>query len=201
MKIAQVSKADSFGGGASHVAELIHDGCIDEGFFSHHLASWSGKGYTDKRLPLYGRFEHEIRKLHHVTKKVLVPEFIPYELVPLKRHIQRSDYNLLHFHDLSSAISPSTLASVSKSLPIVWTIHDCSAVTGGCLYPMGCEKYKKACFGCPQKGIWPIDSVMDTTFIGHSVKKNVFVYGPEFQIIQKNYYQCRVLPKLISSKT
>ena len=38
-------------------------------------------------------------------------------------------------------------------------------------------------------------------FHGHSIKKNVFMYGPEFPIIQRNYYECRVFPKILSNHT
>ena len=38
-------------------------------------------------------------------------------------------------------------------------------------------------------------------FHGHSVKKNVFMYGPEFPIIQRQYYECRVFPKLLGNAT
>ena len=34
--------------------------------------------------------------------------------------------------------------------PIVWTLHDEWAYTGGCHYTYGCEKYSKTCSGCPQ---------------------------------------------------
>lgn len=36
---------------------------------------------------------------------------------------------------------------------------------------------------------------------GHSVKKNVFLYGPEYDIWETNYYKTRILPKIISNKT
>ena len=38
-------------------------------------------------------------------------------------------------------------------------------------------------------------------FHGHSVKKNVFAYGPEYPIIHKYYYECRMFPKIVSAKT
>jgi hypothetical protein len=34
-------------------------------------------------------------------------------------------------------------------------------------------------------------------FHGHSTKKNVFAYGPEFSITSQQYYECRVFPKLL----
>ena len=36
---------------------------------------------------------------------------------------------------------------------------------------------------------------------GHSIKKNVFLYGPEYDIWETNYYRTRIFPKIISSKT
>ncbi len=38
-------------------------------------------------------------------------------------------------------------------------------------------------------------------FHGHSTKKNVFVYGPEFPIIHRYYYECRIFPKIIGNHT
>jgi oligoribonuclease NrnB/cAMP/cGMP phosphodiesterase (DHH superfamily) len=36
---------------------------------------------------------------------------------------------------------------------------------------------------------------------GHSVKKNVFLYGPDYDIWETNYYKTRMFPKLISNRT
>ncbi|MCS3754375.1 glycosyltransferase involved in cell wall biosynthesis [Salinibacter ruber] len=36
------------------------------------------------------------------------------------------------------------------SVPVVWTLHDMNAFTGGCHYNVGCEKYTAACGACPQ---------------------------------------------------
>ena len=130
MKLAQISKADSFGGGASRVAEDLTYLINKNGFSAHHLCSWSGKGFHAKenRYPLYGRFEREIRFLHSKLKRYSPPELIPFEYIPLIRKIKREDYNLLHFHDLSSAISPYTLAreATSRILPAARRARRCS---------------------------------------------------------------------------
>ena len=34
---------------------------------------------------------------------------------------------------------------------------------------------------------------------GHSVKKNVFAYGPEYPIYDLNYIKCRLFPKTLSN--
>ncbi len=36
---------------------------------------------------------------------------------------------------------------------------------------------------------------------GHSVKKNVFAYGPEYPLYDINYYKCRILPKILADNT
>ncbi len=36
---------------------------------------------------------------------------------------------------------------------------------------------------------------------GHSVKKNVFIYGPEYPIFELNYFKCRLLPKILNDMT
>lgn len=38
-------------------------------------------------------------------------------------------------------------------------------------------------------------------FHGHSVRKNVFVYGPEYEIWESNYYRTRMLPKIMAGRT
>ena len=38
-------------------------------------------------------------------------------------------------------------------------------------------------------------------FHGHSIKKNVFMYGPEFPISEKNYYESKIFPKLLGRNT
>ena len=43
--------------------------------------------------------------------------------------------------------------------------------------------------------------LMFLDFHGHSQKKNTFMYGPEFPIIEKYYYEARIFPKLLGNIT
>lgn len=173
MKIFQISKADSFGGGASKVASELTTLLTERGYDVKHLVSWSGFGYDRNVKPLYGKHEKNIRRLHYFTKKIAFPEYVPFEYLELSKQLEKENPDIIHFHDLSSAISPLTLKFLSKKYKVVWTLHDCSPFTGGCLYPMSCEKYKESCGSCPQSGIWPIDSKIDTTRLGLTIKRNV----------------------------
>ncbi|BCA54125.1 glycosyl transferase family 1 [Nitrospira sp. KM1] len=42
--------------------------------------------------------------------------------------------------------------TASRRAPIVWTLHDMNAVTGGCHYDMECGSYRQQCGSCPQLG-------------------------------------------------
>lgn len=164
MKVGVISKADHYGGGASRVAGEITSLLNENGYESDHWASWAGDGFNEHRRPLYGHHYTKIKVAHYAGKKLGFPELIPFELPFLLRKKRVFKYDLLHFHDLSSAISVKTLSYLSKKMPVVWTFHDCSPFTGGCLYPMGCESYKTSgCGKCPQLGEWPIDSKLDFT--------------------------------------
>ena len=45
---------------------------------------------------------------------------------------------------------PSFFASIPQHVPIVWTLHDMNAFTGGCHYSGDCEGFKTGCGSCPQ---------------------------------------------------
>src|SRR5438105_6665803 len=49
-----------------------------------------------------------------------------------------------HFVDL-----PALLGRLSPSKPVVITLHDLSAITGGCDYPGSCRRFEAACGCCP----------------------------------------------------
>ncbi|MCK9283326.1 MAG: glycosyltransferase [Rhodocyclaceae bacterium] len=176
LKIAIVSKADHFGGGASRVAEELTALLNAEGHRADHWLSWRGGESHPSTRTLYGRLSVPIRAANFALRKIGLAEALPFELAILYPG-GILDYDLVHFHDLSSAISPLTLRWLSRRKPVVWTIHDCSPFTGGCLYPMECENFKSRCGQCPQLGNWPIDSRFDFTRHQRSVKQRLAASG------------------------
>jgi glycosyltransferase involved in cell wall biosynthesis len=58
--------------------------------------------------------------------------------------------DIVHLHWVSQWLDlPSFLAGVPKHVPIVWTIHDLSALAGGCFLDFGCDQLGKNCAVCP----------------------------------------------------
>jgi glycosyltransferase involved in cell wall biosynthesis len=58
--------------------------------------------------------------------------------------------DIVHLHWVSQWLDlPSFLAGLPPRVPIVWTIHDMSALAGGCFLDFGCDQFANQCEVCP----------------------------------------------------
>lgn len=66
--------------------------------------------------------------------------------------IQEAD--IVHFHWVNEGIWSEKLirSLIRLNKPVVWTMHDMWAFTGGCHYDDSCGKYKTGCGNCPVLG-------------------------------------------------
>jgi glycosyltransferase involved in cell wall biosynthesis len=70
---------------------------------------------------------------------------------PLRIRLARFRSNIVHLHwVVAGLLGVEELAKLT--CPIVWTLHDAWAFTGGCHYTQDCEGFKKLCGHCPQLG-------------------------------------------------
>lgn len=177
MRVAILSKADATGGGASRVAEHLAK-AIDS-HPSHqavHINTWRKENFSFT-IPLFGRSLNLYFKLRKIEKSTGFVEMLPIEYFKLRQILKRFKPDVLHFHDISSAYSPTTIKLLAKKYPVFWTFHDVSPVTGGCLYPGNCASFETGCGGCPQLGIWPIDTPIDRTRFVSSKKVQLIESG------------------------
>jgi len=66
---------------------------------------------------------------------------------------QLPDCEVVNVHSIEHFMDYRTFFStVPRHTPVVRTMHDMSAFTGGCVYDAGCGKYTDRCGGCPQLG-------------------------------------------------
>ena len=160
MKIAVLSKADVFGGGASRIAVELASGLARAGVSVQHYAGWGGRArlrerYADGLTPVFGRN----RALRIALKfgiaaqwKLGVPEAWPLEW-PALRSSGLLDADLIHVHDITELMSARSLIWLSQLKPVVWTLHDYSPFTAGCIYPferepLGCGRWRADSTGC-----------------------------------------------------
>ncbi len=97
----------------------------------------------------------EIYRLHnqHLANRDLSAETFSMARLPEPSHLSPAsvDVDVVHLHWLSFlADYESFFGSIPPHVPIVWTLHDMNAFTGGCHYSTGCEKFKTGCGSCPQ---------------------------------------------------
>lgn len=71
--------------------------------------------------------------------------------VSIAKHDLIQEADLVHIHWINEGfLSIKSLLEFSKlNKPIVWTLHDMWAFTGGCHYSSGCDKYLSSCGDCP----------------------------------------------------
>lgn len=173
MKIAIVSKSGRYSGGASRVAEDLAVWLNEAGYPTDHFIALADiKAYPfQKNLYGEGRSQKLCKSVHSATGRFGLREFFPIEYWLNLGNII-NDYDVIHFHDLYSAISPLTLALTARKKPTFFTVHDCSVFTGGCLYPSGCEKFISHCHNCPQlpQNRWQ-DRIRDRTKEVQSIKR------------------------------
>lgn len=67
----------------------------------------------------------------------------------ISQKVKKIDPDIINLHWINQAfVQIETLAKFKK--PIVWTLHDMWAFTGGCHYNEECVAYKQSCGSCPQ---------------------------------------------------
>jgi glycosyltransferase involved in cell wall biosynthesis len=72
---------------------------------------------------------------------------------PGKRHLGKpgSVPDLIHLHWIASDFLPFWKLR-RLGVPLIWTLHDMWAFTGGCHYTGSCDAYRDCCGSCPQLG-------------------------------------------------
>ena len=151
LSVAIVSRSNAIGGGASRIAEELAGWLDGKGLDVTHFCALPTGPLKSFQTPLYlSRMFGKLSKVTHgASRKLGFNTLLPLEFfTTLESKLRR--YDVVHFHDLHSAISPLSMYLCARKKAVVFTAHDCSCFTGGCIYPLGCERFRKACGNCPQ---------------------------------------------------
>jgi len=160
--LALVSKTGPHGGGASLVACQLHGLLRNEGsFVADH---WTGDPHpAPPRMSLRGGRLGDLlfRASRVASRRIGYPDFT--NVIPQAPRPARGHDSIYHVHDISGTVSPLALSIWGRRARLVWTFHDCSPFTGGCIYPMECSSYLHGCGRCPQLERWPLQTSIDHT--------------------------------------
>ena len=112
--------------------------------------------------------------------------------------------DVVNLHWVAGFVTPETLRELLASgKPVVWTLHDERAFTGGCHYASGCEGFLSECASCPQlqpafqslpskvlqlsvealRGPAPMTVVSPSRWLGNEARRSRFFAGCRVDII------------------
>jgi glycosyltransferase involved in cell wall biosynthesis len=161
MKIIQLNTYD-IDGGAARAAYRLHRGLIEIGQKSRLLTT--SKRSRDETVsllspqPRTGESDSDYLSLiqkHYISANRTPLSntlfSLPYPGLDLTQLQDILAADIINLHWIAHFQSPVTLKKLlDLGKPVVWTLHDMWAFTGGCHYASGCNQYQEDCTNCPQ---------------------------------------------------
>ncbi|GHW58297.1 glycosyltransferase [Vibrio cholerae] len=187
MKILIVNTSD-IQGGAARAAYRLHKALLAEGVDSQMLVqSKSSDDFTvlgpqSKLQKVMGKVRPSldsipIRRYKQRTKTLFSPSWVPFS--GLVDKINGLNPDVVHLHWIAGGmLRIEDLAQIKA--PIVWSLHDNWAFTGGCHIMWECERYKHSCGTCPRLGSQKEDDLSRKVWLR---KKNAFSQLPNMTIV------------------
>lgn len=156
MKVLTINSAD-LEGGAARAAYRLHQGLLRIGVDSRMWVQ--SRSSDDRRVkgpdtPLQKALvrlrptldQYPVRRYSTFKRKMFSPAWLPFG--GLVDRINASDADVVHLHWITAGmIRVEELARIRK--PMVWSLHDMWAFTGGCHYDEECGRWRTACGACP----------------------------------------------------
>src|SRR4051812_5727304 len=164
MRIVHLSHSDT-SGGAARAAFRLHTGLSRLGHDSKMLVAKrtsQDPNVSQVRLPsdFFAKLKRRLRlrgihKDHEKYPALKVPgvEAFGDDRSEFKDQIvpQLPPCDIINLHWVGWFLDhESFFAQVPKNIPLVWRLADMAALTGGCHYTQGCEKFTVKCGACPQ---------------------------------------------------
>ncbi|MCS3953316.1 glycosyltransferase family 4 protein [Salinibacter ruber] len=165
MKVVHLTHTDAGNGGA-RAAYRLHAGLRESGTRSEMFVA--SKDTQDPDVAEFNNLPTGVwsRLKHRFRRRRIQRAFEPYQdSRPERAEIfkddrtphpgevlrQSPDPDLFNFHSVYGFIDHRTFFQ-TVSRPVVWTLHDMNAFTGGCQYTVRCRRFEDACGRCPQLG-------------------------------------------------
>ncbi len=158
MKILFANYQDNYGTGGYRVAYRLYQKLRQTGVSCNYLVRNKMSGdesviavQPDIRNKIQYKLSSLIfNRIFQKTISSIETSWSPNIFSESKRHILfQLDPDVVHLHWIcGDFISIENLREIQK--PIVWTMHDMWALTGGCHYSSDCNRYKESCGLCPQ---------------------------------------------------
>ncbi|MER3434311.1 MAG: glycosyl transferase [Leptolyngbya sp. ERB_1_1] len=158
MKVLLISTSD-IEGGAARAAYRLHQGFQTVGINSQMLvqakasddqAVFTSSSSFSKVVTKLKLTEHTdtlvLKRYSRSSKALFSPQWVPDRVA---NAVTKLNPEIINLHwTCKGFLKVETVSKFRK--PIVWTLHDMWAFTGGCHYTEDCDRYTKLCGSCPQ---------------------------------------------------
>jgi glycosyltransferase involved in cell wall biosynthesis len=152
MKILHLSAFDLVGG-AARAAYRIHQGMcsigLDSQLMVQHKQSHDANVVTAESK-LFAKLrsigDSTVLNFYRHRHQIFSPQWFPDNLIG---SIDRFTPDIINLNWVCNGFVPVEALAKFKQ-PLVWTLQDMWAFTGGCHYTLGCDRYTASCGNCPQ---------------------------------------------------
>lgn len=177
MKILQINSVCGIGS-TGRIATDIHNALIKQGHKSWIAYGRKEPKNCDSAIRIGRDFDVYSHALltrifdkHGFGSKKATLEFI--------QKVKTIEPDIIHLHNIHGYyINIEVLFAFLKEYgkPVVWTLHDCWSFTGHCAHFtfVGCDRWHKGCYDCPQKRIYPSSFFLDNSRDNYQRKKEAF---------------------------
>jgi glycosyltransferase involved in cell wall biosynthesis len=158
MKVLMLNTYDDWGG-AAKAASRLNRGLRDIGIDSRLLVQYrttDARGVIGAKNP-FARVFYGMRTVFGTVPVRLYPNKPVYNFSPalmpdrLAARIAGIAADVVHLHWIAAGFMRIETLSKLKH-PLIWTLHDSWAFTGGCHMPYDCVRYRERCGLCPVLG-------------------------------------------------
>lgn len=160
------------------IAEQVGELAQQEGWESYIAYGQYAYTSSSKLIRIANKFDLGI---HFIETRLLDRHGLSSRLATkrLIKKVKEINPDIIHLHNIHGYYLNYPILCdylISSGKPVVWTMHDCWALTGHCAYfdTANCERWKSGCFQCPLKSIYPKSIFADRSQKNYSQKTQWF---------------------------
>ena len=194
MKVLLLSTSD-LNGGAARAAYRLHEALRRSGVDSYMLVlnRQSDNEYVIGATHRLARAEQFVygRLDDYATRSFRTDPYVRFSLgltsSQVLREIERINPDVINLHWINKGFVSIERLSYFRQ-PLVWTLHDMWAFTGGCHYDEGCGKYTQVCGACP---VINSSRTKDLSYWVYQRKKNALAHIRDLTIVAPSQWLAR----------
>ena len=150
MKVLQINSSDLVGSRFNGF-DIRHLLAL-EGIGSHHMV-WNKQSVSDASSPFFAipGSRNATKVLGRIEQAFSIHSRLQLQSWTLPMHRRFQEADVVHYHIIHDGyFGLDALPWLSRLKPSVWTWHDPWPMTGHCIYPLRCERWKIGCGECPR---------------------------------------------------